>query len=100
MGGEMDPTFGHPLWIASGVLLVFVGFLLFRWARRLGAPARSAAGQRDANFGKILKGQAGAKAPPPGSFRRAMSQFFGIVGFLMMLAGLMAIFLGIFYVAS
>jgi hypothetical protein len=29
-----------------------------------------------------------------------MSQFFGIVGFLMIIAGLMAIFLGIFYVGS
>jgi len=93
----MDPTFGHPLWITSGVLLVIVGFLLFRWARRLGAPNRNAATSRDASVGKILKGQ---KAPATGSFRRAMSQFFGIVGFLMIIAGLMAIFLGVFYVGS
>jgi len=96
----MDPTFGHPLWITSGVLLVIVGFLLFRWARRLGAPASSVPAQRDASVGKILKGQKSSKAAGPGSFRRAMSQFFGIVGFLMILAGLMAIFLGIFYVGS
>jgi hypothetical protein len=95
----MDPTFGHPLWITSGVLLVIVGFLLFRWARRLGAPDRNAA-QRDASVGKIFKGQKNSKASAPGSFRRAMSQFFGIVGFLMILAGLLAIVLGIFYVGT
>lgn len=96
----MDPTFGHPLWITSGVLLVIVGFLLFRWARRLGAPDRNTAAQRDASVGKILKGQKNPKAAAPGSFRRAMSQFFGIVGFLMILAGLLAIVLGIFYVGT
>lgn len=100
MGDEMDPTFGHPLWVASGVLLVIVGFLLFRWARRLGATAQTAPVQRDASVGKIFKGQKSSKAAGPGSFRRAMSQFFGIVGFLLMLAGMMAIFLGIFYVGS
>jgi hypothetical protein len=100
MGDEMDPTFGHPLWIAYGALLVVGGFLLFRWARRLGAPGRAAAAQRDASVGKILKGQKASKPAGPGSFRRAMSQFFGIVGFLMILTGLMAIFLGIFYVGN
>lgn len=97
----MDPTFGHPLWIGSGVLLVIIGFLLFRWARRLGAPDRNATAQHDASVGKIFKGgQKGPKSSAPGSFRRAMSQFFGIVGFLLIITGLMAIFLGIFYVGS
>jgi hypothetical protein len=97
----MDPAFGHPLWISSGVVLIVVGFLLFRWARRLGSSDRVAAAQREASAGKIFKGgQKPPKSSASSNFRRSMSQFFGIVGFLMIIAGLMAIFLGIFYVGS
>ena len=28
----MDPTFGHPIWIFSGVALVLIGFWLLGWA--------------------------------------------------------------------
>ena len=28
----MDPTFGHPLWIFVGAVLVLVGLWLFLWA--------------------------------------------------------------------
>ena len=33
----MDPTFGHPLWIFSGVALVLIGFWLFG-GRRAATP--------------------------------------------------------------
>ena len=96
----MEPTFGHPLWISSGVVLVIAGFLLFHWARLLGARDQIANAQRETSAGQILKGKKTSKSSAAGNFRRAISQFFGIVAFLMIIAGLMAIFLGIFYVVS
>src|SRR6185437_8425060 len=35
----MDPTFGHPLWIFVGALLVLVGLWLFLWATGRSASA-------------------------------------------------------------
>jgi hypothetical protein len=101
----MEPTFGHPLWISSGVLMVVIGYLLFRWARRSNAAEQIANATREAAVDKLIRGQkssaqASSKKLAPHYFRRAMAQFFGIIGFLLIIAGLMAIFLGIFYVAS
>jgi hypothetical protein len=101
----MEPTFGHPLWISSGVLMVVVGLLLFRWARRSKAADQIASATREAAVDKLIKGQKGSsqaasKKLAPHYFRRAMAQLFGIIGFLLIIAGLMAIFLGIFYVGS
>jgi uncharacterized membrane protein len=102
----MDPTFAHPHWIVAGVLLILVGFWLFRWARRNSASAELAAATTETAVNKILK-NSGAKVPAgaptaakkraAANFRNAMSQFFGIVGFLMIFAGLVAIVFGIFY---
>ncbi len=105
----MDPTFGHPHWIVAGVLLILVGFWLFRWARRNNASAELKAAATEAAVNKLLKNSA-SKAPAASSttaknraaanFRNAMSQFFGIVGFLMIIAGLVAVVFGIFYDAG
>jgi hypothetical protein len=100
----MEPAFAHPLWISSGVLLMLVGFLLFRWARRSDPSAAITAATREATARKIFGGgRKTARAPQnlaPHRFRRAMSQLFGIIGFLLVIAGLMAAFLGIFYVGA
>lgn len=101
----MDPAFAHPLWISSGVLMVVVGFLLFRWARRSTAAETIASATRQAAVDRLIKGEkrSGQAAPQklaPHYFRRAMAQLFGIVGFLLIIAGLMAIILGIFYTGS
>jgi hypothetical protein len=101
----MDPTFGHPIWIFSGVALVLIGFWLFGWATSRDTATADATGQ-----GKLRKlfrlGQhnapstAAANTPPSRTrtnFRRAMSQPFGIIGFLLIVAGLMAALLGVFY---
>lgn len=101
----MEPNFGHPLWISSGILLMVVGFLLFRWARHDDAAERIATATREAAVNKLFKGGGGPQKSAPQQlgkhhFRRAMAQFFGIVGFLLIVAGLMAAFLGIFYVGG
>jgi hypothetical protein len=96
-------TFGHPLWISSGIILFFIGVLLFRWARANDVSAEVSAATREATLTKLLKGgqtpdgQVAAKKIKTNNFRRAMSQLFGIVGFLLAIAGLMAATLGIFY---
>jgi uncharacterized membrane protein len=102
----MNPTFAHPHWIVAGVLLILVGFWLFRWARRNSASAEVAAATTEVAVNKLFKNSA-SKVPAGGStakkqraaanFRNAMSQLFGIVGFLMIIAGLVAVVFGIFY---
>jgi hypothetical protein len=59
--------------------------------------------QKEVAINKLLKGNQGREASPAAknlpahNFRRAMSQLFGIVGFLLIVAGLMSALLGIFY---
>jgi hypothetical protein len=99
----MDPTFSHPLWITSGILLTLAGFWLFRWARQNSAANEINLATREAAVQKLLK-TPGAKSPADAAkkrasanFRNAMSQFLGIVGFLLIIGGLTSIVLGIFY---
>ena len=101
----MDPTFGHPIWIFSGVALVLIGFWLLGWATSRDTATADATGQR--KLSKLFRrGQhnapstAAANAPPSRTktnFRRAMSQLFGLIGFLLIVTGLMAAVLGVFY---
>jgi hypothetical protein len=99
----MEATFGHPLWISSGLLLMLAGFWLFRWASRNSATGEIANATKEVAINKLLKGNQGREASPAAknlpahNFRRAMSQLFGIVGFLLIVAGLMSALLGIFY---
>ncbi len=105
----MDPTFAHPHWIVAGVLLILGGFWLFRWARRNDAQAEISAATTEAAINKLLKNpQAKAETAKPSSagsgaavrFRNSMAQFFGIVGALMMMAGIVAIVFGAFYAGA
>ena len=103
----MDPTFGHPIWIFSGVALVLIGFWLFGWATSSDTAGQTADATGQGKLRKLFRrGQhnapstAAANAPPSRTrtnFRRAMSQLFGIIGFLLIVAGLMAAVLGVFY---
>ena len=105
----MDPTFGHPLWIFVGAVLVLVGLWLFLWATGSDTAGRSTdAAERGKLRGLFKRRKSQLNAPSPAAtnatpsktasnFRRAMSQLFGIIGFLMIIAGLMAALLGVFY---
>jgi hypothetical protein len=102
----MDPTFGHPQWIVAGILLILGGFWLFRWARQNDRSAQLAAAEVDATLNKLRKkssAQGNSAATPPAGkvaavrFRNSMAQFFGIVGILMILVGLVAMVFGVFY---
>jgi hypothetical protein len=99
----MEATFGHPLWISSGLLLMLAGFWLFRWASRNSATGEIANATKEVAINKLLKGSQSREASPASknlpahNFRRAMSQLFGIIGFLLIIAGLMSVLLGIFY---
>jgi hypothetical protein len=99
----MEATFDHPLWISSGLLLMLAGFWLFRWANRNSATGEIANATKEVALNKLLKGSQGREASPASknlpahNFRRAMSQLFGIIGFLLIIVGLMSLLLGIFY---
>jgi len=102
----MDPTFAHPHWIVAGLLLILAGFWLFRWSRRNSASSEIAAATTESAINKLLKNPAAnvpAGAPSPAkkraaaNFRNAMSQLAGIVGLLMLIAGLVYVVFGIFY---
>lgn len=102
----MNPTFAHPLWIVAGLLLILGGFWLFRWARRNDTRGAIAAATAEATINKLRKKPGPAASGHPkdaaGSsartrFRNSMAQFFGIVGILMVLAGLVAMTFGVFY---
>lgn len=101
----MDPNFGHPRWIVAGVLLVLLGLWLFQWARRNNAAQAIANSTAEAAINKLLRSPArpaeesrsAAKKRASNNFRQAMSQLFGIIGFLLMIVGLMSALFGIFY---
>ncbi|HML27420.1 MAG TPA: hypothetical protein PKE16_01005 [Hyphomicrobium sp.] len=102
-------TFAHPHWIVAGVLLILGGFWLFRWARQNDSRAAIAAAATEAAINKLRKKTGAVGAAPAqtsaGSsararFRNSMAQFFGIVGGLMMIAGLVAMVFGVFYSAG
>lgn len=99
----MDATFGHPLWIFSGVALVLIGFWLFRWATRSDTAGQIANATGEGKLGRLFRRSqpnapsTAATSKTRSNFRRAMSQLFGIIGFLLIVAGLMAAVLGVFY---
>ncbi|MFA5955743.1 hypothetical protein [Hyphomicrobium sp.] len=102
----MDPTFAHPRWIVAGILLILGGFWLFRWARRNDSRAEIAALTASAAINKLRKNSPGRSQIKPATsarggamarFRNSMAQFLGIVGLLMIIAGLVAMVFGAFY---
>ena len=105
----MDPTFGHPLWIFVGAVLVLVGLWLFLWATGSDTAGRSVSATDQGKLRSIFRRRKSQpNAPSTGAtnatpskaasnFRRAMSQLFGIIGFLLIVAGFMAAVFGVFY---
>lgn len=104
----MPQSMQHPLWIFVGLMLVLVGILLVRWAARNDmtsaisqATAQSAIGallRRSSKSGR-RKARAEEKANRPTGYaaRHAMSQLAGAVGFILIMAGLLAAVLGVYY---
>jgi hypothetical protein len=110
----MEAPLAHPPWIVAGILLVLVGALLFRWGRRNDTSAAIASAGARAALNRLRgkKSTAATGADHAGvtrrasgvsmavKFRNSMAQFLGIVGILMMLAGLTAVVFGMFYVSG
>ncbi|MFT3730126.1 MAG: hypothetical protein QM780_01705 [Hyphomicrobium sp.] len=100
----MDLTLVHPRWIVTGIILILAGLWLIRWARRNDGSAEISAATAEAAFDKLRKKPGQKSAPKPGlaavRFRSSMAQFFGIVGTLMAIAGLVSIVFGVFYSGS
>jgi predicted lysophospholipase L1 biosynthesis ABC-type transport system permease subunit len=105
----MNPTFAHPLWIVAGALLLLGGFWLFCWGKRNDRRAEISAPATEAAFNKLRK-KPTTKAevsnrPSTGRgaadrLRNSMAQFLGIVGLLMVIAGIVAMVFGVFYDAG
>ncbi len=102
----MNPTFLHPEWIVAGIALFLGGIWLFRWGRRNNKSAEIAAATAEAAINKLRKNSSAkintaASGSTRGSaavrFRNSMAQFLGIVGALMIIAGLVAMIFGVFY---
>lgn len=92
----------HPEWVAIGLAMILIGIWLIRWANRNSMSAEIAAATADAAIG-ALKKRSGSETPngkPPKvvtySFRHAMSQVFGVAGFIMVIAGLLLAIFGAF----
>jgi protein-S-isoprenylcysteine O-methyltransferase Ste14 len=109
----------HPGWVAIGLVLIGIGVWLIRWANRnnmagqiAGATAEAAAKalHRGAHpeVPSAIKAKYDDVASQPTytgkakkiasyGFRNAMSQLFGVVGFIATVVGLMLVVLGLFY---
>jgi uncharacterized membrane protein len=110
----------HPGWVALGIAMILVGVWLIRWANRNNMASVLSSAATEAAIGAMRKGthhgevpsaiKAGyddvASAPTHAGkakkvtgyiFRNAMSQLFGVIGFIMVVVGLMLAVLGLFY---
>jgi uncharacterized membrane protein len=110
----------HPGWVALGIAMILVGVWLIRWANRNNMASVLSSAATEAAIGTMRKGshrgevpsaiKAGyddvASAPTHAGkakkvtgyiFRNAMSQLFGVIGFIMVVVGLMLAVLGLFY---
>ena len=115
----MNLALNHPGWIAIGIVLIVIGVWLIRWANRNSMTAAIAEATADAAFKTLRKGAAPempsaiktrlddvssakthagkAKKIAGYGFRHAMSQLFGVTGFISVVAGLLLVVLGAFY---
>lgn len=115
----MTLALNHPGWIAIGIVMILAGVWLIRWANRNSMTAAIADATAEAAFKTIRKGAAPdmpsaiktrlddvASAPSTAGkakkiagygFRHAMSQLFGVVGFVLVVAGLLLAVFGAMY---
>jgi uncharacterized membrane protein len=109
----------HPGWVALGIVMILIGVWLIRWANRNNMASVLSGAAAEAAIGAMRKGSHGhvpgaikatyddvASAPTHAGkakkvtgyiFRNAMSQLFGVIGFIMVVVGLMLAVLGLFY---
>jgi protein-S-isoprenylcysteine O-methyltransferase Ste14 len=109
----------HPGWVAIGLVLIGIGVWLIRWANRNNMAGQIAGAAAEAAANALRKGAhhempsaikakyddvasqptyAGkAKKVAGYGFRNAMSQLFGVIGFIATVIGLMLVVLGLFY---
>ncbi len=99
----------HPKWIFFGIASVLFGVWLIRWAARNNMAGRiSDATAESAADGLRARGKAGVdqlrsseKATREKvarySARNSMSQLAGIIGFMLVMGGLLAVVLGVYY---
>jgi hypothetical protein len=115
----MMPAIPHPTWIIYGLIAVLIGIWLIRWASR----NNMASAIRDATVGVALdalakrgrpempaelrakvddirnaSGKSGkAKKIASYGVRHSLSQIAGITGFILVMSGLVAAVLGVYY---
>lgn len=101
----------HPGWVAIGLGMILVGVWLIRWANRNNMTSAIAGATTDAAVEALRHGtragpdDAKRSGPHPArtkkiasyGFRNAMSQLFGVIGFISVVVGLMLAVLGAFY---
>jgi hypothetical protein len=110
----------HPGWVALGIVMILAGVWLIRWANRNNMATAISRAAAEAALTAVRKGKSGtgvpsaikaryddvASAPTTTGkakkvsgylFRNAMSQVFGIIGFISVVVGLMLAVLGAFY---
>lgn len=96
----MDLNFAHPKWVWVGTAMVLVGLFLVRWARRNNRERALSGAAAEAAVRALKKEGRPAghrKAANKNTFRNAMSQVFGSVGFILLMAGLLTALFGIVY---
>ncbi len=99
----------HPEWIFAGIAAVLVGVWLIRWAARNNMAGQISGVTSDAAADSLrARGKAGAEQLRASekltrekvarySARNSMSQLAGVLGFILVMGGLMAIVLGVYY---
>ena len=115
----MALSMNHPGWIAVGLLMILAGIWLIRWANRNNMASAIAEATAEAAFKTVRKGAAPdmpanikarlddvssaptktgkAKKIAGYGIRHALSQVFGVAGFVVLVVGVMLVAFGAFY---
>lgn len=107
----------HPGWVAIGIVLIAAGIWLIRWANRNAMTGQIKAAAAEAASQALRRGSHDQLPSASGSadedtantrsskgnrvaaygVRHAMSQLFGVIGFIAAVVGLILVVLGAFY---
>ncbi len=90
----------YPSWLLAGLLLTAVGIWLWRWSSRHDTSSKLAEANAEATL-KALKGQQGETREQKRERTKTSSlldltRFVGVVGFLLIMTGLLLMALGLF----
>ena len=89
-------------WLFAGLLLVIGGFVLIRWSTRHNVSVELSAANREAAARALTKSGPSPDARDKAARKRAfsarqdISRFVGVVGFLLLISGLLLAALGVF----